>query len=144
MTDFAFNIAKGAAAEKARNDATKFGVLLLKTVESDGLMKDRATIADVVANSTEANFTNYARKVTLTATLTVDYTNDRVDIDLANQTWVSAGGALNNTLVKAIVFYDPDDDDATAVPISGLDFAGTTDGSNLVWNLDASGFYRAA
>jgi hypothetical protein len=144
MTDFCFNIAKGAAAEKARNDATKFGVLLLKTAESDSAMKDRATVADVVANSTEANFTNYARKVTLTATLTVDYTNDRVDIDLADQTWVSAGGALNNTLAKAVVFYDPDGDDATAVPISGLDFVDPTDGSNLVWQLDPAGFYRAA
>jgi len=144
MTDFIFNIAKGSAAEKARNDATKFGVLLLKTVESDALMKDRATVADVVANSTEANFTNYARKVSLTATLTVDYTNDRADIDLADQTWISAGGGLNNTLVKAVVFHDPDDNDATAVPISGLDFSGVTDGSNLVWQLNAAGFYRAA
>lgn len=144
MTDFIFNAAKGSAAEKARNDATKFGVLLLKTVESDALMKDRATVADLVANSTEANFTNYARKVSLTATLTVDYTNDRADIDLADQTWVSAGGALNNTLIKAVVFHDPDGDDATAVPISGLDFAGVTDGSNLVWQLSAAGFYRAA
>jgi hypothetical protein len=144
MSDIVFVAAKGAVAEKIRNDATKVGVLLLKTVESDALMKDRATIADVVANSTEANFTNYARKVTLTATLTVDYTNDRVDVDLANQTWTSAGGALNNTLAKLVVFHDPDGDDSTAVPLVALGFVATTDGTNLVWQLDTAGFYRAA
>lgn len=144
MTDICFNIAKGAVVEKIRNDATHVGVLLLKTVESDALMKDRATVAAVVANSTEANFTNYVRKTFLTATLTVDYTNDRVDVDLADQTWTSAGGGLNNTLAKVVVFHDPDGDDSTAVPLVALGFVATTDGTNLVWQLDSAGFYRAA
>ncbi len=56
MADFVFNIAKGAAAEKIRDSAANVGVLILRSagLESDALMRDRATIATVVANSVEA------------------------------------------------------------------------------------------
>jgi hypothetical protein len=144
MSDIVFNTAKGAVAEKVRDDATKIGVLLLKVAESDALMKDRTTIADLLAGSTEANFTNYARKTPLTATLTVDQANDRVDVSVPNQTWTTAGGATNNTLVKAIVFYDEGGTDGTRIPLVALDFAPTTDSSDLTLQFAAAGFYRAS
>lgn len=144
MADFVFNIAKGAFAEKARDDATKFGVLLLKTVESDALMMDRATITALLTGSTEANFTNYARKTPITATLTVDTTNDRVDVDMPDQTWAVAGGATNNTLAKLVTFYEDAAADATRVPITAHDFVATTDGTDLIAVIAAAGFARAA
>lgn len=144
MADFVFNVAKGAAAEKARDDATKFGMLILKTVESDALMKDRTTVADLLAGNTEANFTNYVRKTPLTATLTVDQANDRVDLDIPDQTWTTAGGAVNNTTAKIVIFYEEAAADATRIPIVALDFVATTDGNDLQVVINAAGFYRAA
>lgn len=144
MADIVFNIAKGAAAEKARDDATKFGFLLLKVAEADASMKDRTTVADVLAGSTEANFTNYARKTGVTATLTVDQTNDRVDLDIPDQTWSSAGGATNNTLAKLIIYYEEAAADATRIPITAHDFVVTTDGTDIIAQINASGFYRAS
>ncbi len=127
-----FNIAKGAFAEKVRDDATKLGILLLKVVESDAALIDRATIAVVVANSTEADFTNYSRKTSITGTLTVDNTNDRVDVDTPDQTWTAAGGATNNTLVKIVFFYDEGGTDATRIPLTAHSFDLGTNGSDLI------------
>lgn len=132
MADIVFNIALGAAAELARDDATKFGILLLKVAEADGTLRDYDTVAAILAGSnTEADFTNYARKTGLTATLTINDTDNRAELDLANQTFSSAGGASNNNLVKLIVFYENAAADATRVPITAHDFVATTDGTDL-------------
>jgi hypothetical protein len=144
MADLVFNVAKGAVAEKVRDDATKLGVLLLKTVETDALMRDRTTVADLLAGSTEANFTNYARKTPITGTLTVDQTNDRVDVDMPDQTWTAAGGGVNNTLAKLVVFYEESAADSGRIPLTAHDFVVTTDGSDLAAQIAAAGFYRAA
>lgn len=143
MADLVFNVAKGSAGEFARDDATKFGILLLKTAASDATLRDQDTVAAILAGgSTEADFTNYARKTPLTATRTVDDTNDRVALDLSDQTWTSAGGASNNTLAKLIVFYEESAADSGRIPITAHDFAVTTDGSDLTVTI--SDFYRAA
>jgi hypothetical protein len=143
MADVVFNVAKGSAGEFAVDDATKFGILLLKVAEADATLIDYDTVAAILAGSnTEADFTNYGRKTGLTATRTVNDTNNRVELDLANQTWTSAGGASNNTIVKLIVFYENAAADATRVPISAHDFSVTTDGSDLTATI--ADFYRAA
>lgn len=144
MADFVFNVAKGAVAEKIRDSAAALGVILVKTAESDANMKDRLTLATVVANSTEADFTNYARKTGITGTVTVDTTNDRVDVSCPNQTWTTAGGATNNTLAKAIVYYEDAAADATRVPLVALDFVVTTDASDLTIQFASAGFFRAS
>lgn len=143
MTDIVFNIAKGAVAEKVRDSAANLLILLLKTAESDATLKRRATVAAVLGANTEADFTNYARKTGLTGTVTVDNTNDRVDVDVADQTWTSAGGGANNTLAKLIVAYEEAAADATRVPLTGQDFVVTTDGSDLTAQINSAGFFRA-
>lgn len=145
MADIVMNIAKGAAAEKVRDGAANLGILLLKTAESDAAMVDRASITAVLIGSTEADFTNYARKTGVTGTVTVDNGLNEVFVSLPNpQTWVSAGGASNNTLAKLIVFYDEGGSDATRIPLVALDCVITTNGNNLVITFNASGFFRAA
>lgn len=144
MADLVFNIAKGAAAEKVRDGSAVLGVMLIKTVESDAALKDRTTLADILAGNTEANFTNYARKTGLTATLTVDQGNDRVDVSIPNQTWAAAGGGTNNTLAKLVVYYEEAAADATRIPLTAHDFVATTDGNDLQTNFAAAGFYRAS
>jgi len=144
MADFVFNIAKGAVAEKIRDGAANIGIMLLKTAEADATLKRRDDLAAILANgSVEADFTNYARKTGLTGTLNVDDANDRVDADVGDQTWTAAGGAVNNTLAKLIVFYQESAADSGRVPLTAHDFVVTTDGSDLTAQINSAGFYRA-
>ena len=151
MANGVFNIAKGAVAEKARDDAARFTVLLLKAAEGNETLEAHETVAAILGESPsenlEANFTNYARKVNLTATLTVDDTNNRADVDLVDQTWTAAGNGSNNTLTKLIVCYEEPGsptEDAALTPLTHHDFTPTTDGSDLTAQFNASGFFRAA
>ena len=146
MADFIFNIAKGAFVEKIRDSASVVLILLLKAAEADATLKDRDTVALVLAEAgnTEADFTNYARKTGLTGTITVDDTNDRVDVDLPDQTWSSAGGASNNTLTDLIVAYEESAADSGRIPLANFDFAVTTTGADVGVQFNASGFARAA
>lgn len=145
MADLVFNQAKGAAAEKVRDGASNLLVLLLKSAgEADAGLRDRDTIADVLGASTEADATNYARKTGLTGTVTVDDTNDRVDVSVPNQTWTALGGAANNTLARLLVAYQEAAADASRIPLTSHDFALTTDGSDVTVQFNAAGFYRAA
>jgi hypothetical protein len=144
MADFVFNIAKGAVAEKIRDSAASCLIMLLKTSEADATMKDRDTVADLLTGNTEADFTNYARKTGLTGTITVDDTNDRVDVDIPDQTWTTAGGAANNTLTDLIVAYQESAADSGRIPLTCHDFAVTTDASDLTAQINAAGFFRAS
>ena len=144
MADVLFNIAKGAVAEQARDDATKFGILLLKVAEADATLIDYATVAAILAGAnTECDFTNYARKTPITATLTVDNVNNRVDVDMPDQTWTTAGGGVNNTTAKLIVFYENAAADGTRIPVGAYDFVATTDGNDLTATLTTTYFFRA-
>ena len=80
-------------------------------------------------------------------TNTVDDTNNRLDSDIADQTWTSAGGATNNTIGKLIICYDPDTTggtDSTVIPLTYHDVDATTDGNDLIVTIAAAGYYRAA
>jgi len=147
-----FNISKGKIKYYSELPATN-DALIIVLLKSSGLVAD-ATLADyddlaalLAGASDEADFTNYARKTITSVTVTVDDTNDRLDLDIADQTWTSAGGASNNTLGKILVCYDPDTTggtDSTIVPLSYHDFTATTDGNDLVATIAAAGFARAA
>jgi len=145
MADGIFNIAKGAWAEMVRDSTTDVILMLLKTSETESTLIDYDDVAAMLAGTpVEADFTNYARKTGLTGTLTVDDTNDRVDLDIADQTFSSAGGASNNTLVKVIIAYENAAADATRVPISHHDISVTTDGNDLTIEINGSGVCRAS
>ena len=146
MADQFFNIAKGAFVEKFRDSAANGIMMLLKANEAEATLIDRDDVAAMLAEAgtTEADFTNYARKTGLTGTITVDDTNDRVDVDMPDQTWTSAGGAANNTLTKLVIAYEESASDAGRVPLTHHDFATTTDGSDITAQLNAAGFGRAS
>ena len=148
MADFVFNISLGRVAEKCVDDVNQLLVMLLKAAEADATYRDRDTVTAVLAEAgtTEAVFTNYARKTALTATTPVDDTNDRVDIDIPDQTWTAAGNGANDTLTDLIVAYEEDvgtPADTDRKPMTSHDFAVTTDGSDLTVQFNSSGFYRA-
>ena len=144
MADFVFNISKGAVAEKIRDGATNVGLMLLKATEADATLKDRTDLADLLAEAgnTEADFTNYARKTGLTGTITVDNTNDRVDVDIADQTFTSAGGAANNTMAKVVTYYEESAADSGRIPLTSHDNSETTSGSDITFQMNAAGIAR--
>lgn len=152
MGDFQFNVSKGKAAYYAGLPAASdalIAVLLKSTgLEADATLKDHDTLASVLAGgSTECDFTNYSRQTLTTVSVTVDDTNDWVDIDSDDITWTSAGGASNNTIGKLLICYDGDTGagtDADIVPLYAWDYSVTTDGNTLLVQPPAGGFGRAA
>lgn len=146
MADGVFNIAKGAAAEKFR-DAVANGIVLLmqaNETEADLIDHDELDALFTAGGNTEATFTSYARKTAQTGTVTVDDTNNRVDIDIPDQTWSPAGNGANNTLTKLVVAYEESAAEVGRVPLTHHDFAVTTDGSDLTAQFNAAGFFRAS
>jgi hypothetical protein len=157
MADFVFNRSKGRVSEFAErvngNDPTNsiFVILVLATsgIETDAVLRDKDTISDLVSGATnEVTNTNYARKTidnTGSITITYDDTNDRVDVDLPDQTWtaVAAGDGFNDVVFA----YDSDSTggtDANVVPMTLHDFVVTPDGSDITVQLNSAGFFRAA
>lgn len=159
MGDIVFNIAKGRHVELVNrvenNDPANSAlvVVLLQAAEADAVLIDYDDLSTLLAaaGNTEANFTNYVRKVLTDAELPAqapDDVNDRYDAAApASVTWSSAGGASNNTMVKAVVCYDSDTTagtDANLVPVYAYDYAATTNGNDLILNFNAAGFGRSS
>lgn len=146
MADGVFNIAKGAFAEKFRDAAANGIVLLMKANEAEATLIDRDELNALFAEAgnTEADATSYARKTGLTGSITVDDSNDRVDVDIPDQTWSPLGNATNNTLTKLVVAYEESAAETGRIPLTHHDFAVTTDGSDLTAQFNAAGFARAA
>lgn len=94
MADGVMNIAKGAFAEKIRDGAANVLVLLLTANEAEADLIDHDDLAALLgaAGNTEAADASYARKTGITGTVTVDDVNDRVDVDIPDQTWTALDG----------------------------------------------------
>ena len=156
MADFVFNIAKGRVAELYNrvdlNDPANSALIIVvidAAGDTDAAMKDRADLAALLGGTAnEVTNTNYARKTLTDADLTAfaaDNTNDRVDLDIPDQTWtaVAAGSAWTDLLVC----YDSDTTggtDSGIVPCTLHDFAVTPGGSDIVAQINAAGFFRAS
>lgn len=142
MADFVFNIAKGAFVEKIRDSAANVGILLLIAADTDDAMRDTDTITALLATgANEATDASYARKTGLTGTITVDDTNNRVDVDIPDQTWTALAGSA---ITDAVVFYQESAADTGRIPLTLHDFAVTPDGSDVQIIFNAAGFGRAA
>lgn len=154
MANFVFNRAAGRVTEWAErinaNDPTNsvFVIAVLATagVETDAVLRDTDDFGALVTGTTNyVTNTGYARKIldqTGGITVTYDDTNDRVDVDVPDQTWtaVSAGDGWND-----VVFgYDSDSTagtDANILPATQHDFVLTPDGSDITAQVAV--FFRA-
>lgn len=144
MADFVYNISKGRAVGLAdrvnANDPTNaaFVLVAINTSATDATLRDLDTLAAIEAdgNTAEATNSGYARKVITDSgglTVTVDDTNDRVDLDVPDQTW-SAVAASPGAWTDLVFNYDNDTTggtDSNIQPISQHDFAVTPDGSDI-------------
>ena len=156
MANGVFNIAKGRVNEYQNrvdgNDPAGAVIIvtLLQATVADSALVDFAELQALLADAgnTEATFTNFAR-ITLTDTdvvgPTVDNTNDRQESTIPNQTFANAGNGTNNNLVKLLICYnDGTAGDDEIIPMTHHDFVVTTDGSDLVAQIDAAGYFRAS
>ena len=158
MADQIFNIALGRVAElynrvdtnDPTNSAIIIALLAASGVESDAVLKDMDTLAAVVAGATnEATNTGYARKVLTDADLTAfapDDTNNRVDLDIPDQTWTGLANDGTGAISDFLTNYDSDTTggaDTAIVPMTMHDFAVTPDGSDVTAQIASAGFYRA-
>lgn len=147
MADFCFNVSKGKVKYyselPASNDALIVVPIETTGIEADSTMKDYDDLAALLAGSSNEQ-TTMGRKTITSVTVTVDDTNDRVDIDIADPVWI---GATGNAISKLLVCYDPDTTtgtDSTLVPLTAHDFAVTPDGSDVTAQINAAGFFRAS
>jgi len=156
MADGVFNIAKGMVNgyvdRVATNDPANSAlvVVLLQVSEIDATLEDYDTLgALLLGSNTESDFTNYARKVLTDSVISSpspDDTNNYQEADIPDQTWSSAGGTTDNTMTKVIICYDNDStggNDTNLIPLTHHDFTPTTNGNDLVMNVDSNGFFRA-
>lgn len=155
MADFVFNIAKGRVAELYNrvdsNDPANSALIIVlidANGDTDATMRDRDDLSALLGGTAnEVTNTNYARKVLTDSDITAfspDDVNDRVDLDVPDQTWPNVGPGTPWTDV--LMCYDPDTTtgtDSTIVPMTCHDFAVTPDGSSITMQVP-SGFFRAA
>lgn len=143
MGDFIFNRAKGRFVEWAErvnsNDPTNavFTIMVIDTSASDGTLLDLDSFDAILDDGDTAEVTNsnYARKVIDQSgglTITYDDTNNRVDLDLPDQTWTAV--AAGDSWTDGVVGYDSDStggDDEDVLPVSQHDFPITPDGGDI-------------
>lgn len=153
MADIVFNIAKGRVAElynRVQTNDPANSALIIVPVDvgavTDATIRDFDTLAAVLAGGvTERAATGWNRKTITDAALSAfapDDTNDRVDLDTADQTWtaVTAGNVTD-----LIICYDNDTTagtDANLIPLTMHDFTITPDGSDV--QVLVAGFFRAS
>ena len=156
MADFVYNIALGRVVELYNrvdtNDPTNSAIIILvidANAVTDATLKDVDTVSAILATAAaEVTNTNYARKTLTDTDLTAfapDDANDRVDLDIPDQTWTSV--AAGSAWEDFITAYDNDTGagtDANIVPMTQHDFAVTPDGSDITAQIASAGFFRAS
>lgn len=156
MADQVFNIAKGRVTEFMNrvdtNDPSTSGFIMLALatsgLESDAVLLDKDTIADLVSGTTnEVTNTNYARKILTDADVTFaapDDTNNRSDQDIPDQTFSLIGAGDGWSKIVIAFKMDTGAADSTGIPCTMHDVSITPDGNDIAIVINTAGFYRAA
>lgn len=152
MANIVHNIAKGRGAEwseRSRTGADANGALLLvpfDSTDTDDAVGDADTLAAIEALAATAERTTggWNRKTISDAniTVTIDDTNNRVDVDVPDQTWTAVTAGAVTDLEMA---YDADTTagtDANVLPFTWHDFVITPDGSDVTAQIAV--FFRAS
>jgi hypothetical protein len=155
VANLVFNVALGRVAEFYNrvdtNDPANSALIVVPVdvgATSDATIKDFDTLAAVLAGGvTERSSNGWARKTLTDADLSAlspDDANDRMDVDLPDQTWTAvSSGAVTDLLIC----YDGDTTggtDSNIIPLTLHDFPITPDGSDVVAVVATAGFYRAS
>lgn len=145
MADVVFNIALGKVKYYAELPATNDALIVIPLessgLEADATLRDYDDVAALLAGTTNEQ-TTAGRKTVTSVTVTVDDTNNRVDIDIADQVWT---GLTGNAIGALLIAYDPDTTagtDSTLIPLTKHDWSITPDGSDVTATV--ANFYRAS
>ena len=123
MAQVVYNRAKDDMAEAYIAGRT-FKMMLLKTTAAGAFVATIDTVTNLLAvgSVAECDFTNYTRKTLASTTSTEDDGNNRANVDSANVTWTSAGGATNNTPAAAVIIDTTvDTSDSTRILVAYYD-----------------------
>ena len=144
MATFTFNTALGKVGYYASLPATNDALVLIPLEESgletDAVLRDKDTFADVIAGATNEQ-TSVGRKTLTGVTVTVDDTNDRVNIAFSAVSWTAPTG---NKVGAFVIGYVPDTttpSDAAIIPLTKHDLGWTPEG--IAFALNAGDFFRA-
>lgn len=158
MGEFVFNRAKGRGTEWAErinandpaNSVLIVALIAASGVQADSVLQDLDDFAALVAGATDfATNTGSTRKSIDQSggiTVTYDDTNDRVDVDIPDQTW-TAVAASPGAISDIVTGYDSDSTggtDANILPWTFHDFSVTPDGSDITAQIATAGFFRAS
>jgi len=145
MANITFNVALGRAAALAALPAASDALILIPLessgLETDAVLRDKDSFADLVSGTTNEQ-TTLGRKSLTGVTVTVNDAADRVEIDAADVTWTSPTG---NAVGAMVVCYDPDSGtgtDADLIPVTKADLSWSPDGTTFT--LAIADFFRAS
>lgn len=144
MADITFNIALARVAAyaslPAANDALILVPLEAAGLVADSTMRDYTTLSDLLAGATNEQ-TTVGRKTLSGVTVTVNHTDNRVEVDAADVTWTAPTGSPVGAVVLC---YDPDTTggtDADLIPLTKHDKTWSPDGNDF--QLTIADLFRA-
>lgn len=145
MSALTFNHALGRMAYYASlpgvNDALILITLELAGLESDDVLRDKVSFADLVSGSTNEQ-TTVGRKQLTGVLGTVDDTTNRLNVKSDNVVWDTPSG---NAIGALVVCYDPDvtsGTDSDLLPLTKSTFSWNP-GDGVPLNLSMNPFYRS-
>ena len=162
-SDFIANIARGAlkyyyyavenslvlasAGQFTSTANAAFVIVPIETtgIEGDDTLNNYDDLATLLAAASNEQ-TNQARKVLtdteLAAVPAPDDTNNRLDLDIPDQTYTALGG---NAIGKFLVCFRPDTGsaDSAIIPLTAHAVTLTPDGNDVVLQIAAAGFWRS-
>lgn len=114
--------------------------IMVVLLQNTGLAADATLVnyqslgALLAGTSQEATFDNYVRKNLTSASILVSHNTGssptNASVSFALQIWNSAGGAVNNTISKIALVYQPTSStaDTGCLVLATMDYSGTTTG----------------
>ena len=105
--------------------------------EMTGLDLGKDQLVEIAVIVTDADLTAFAP----------DDTNNRVDLDIPDQTWTAVANDGTGAIGAVVIAYDSDTTggtDANIEPQTLHDFAVTPSGGDVTMQVAAAGFYRAS
>ena len=148
MAAITFNVSLGKVAYYASlpgaSDSLIAVLLQSANLVSDGTLRDYDDLAAVLAGtSDEADFAGYSRQNLANVNVTIDDTNNRVDITCDDPSW---SPTASQALGKIIFCYKPSSTavDADIIPLFADDFAVTVSTGTVTYQVAADGFYRCS
>ncbi|MEO3860875.1 hypothetical protein [Acrocarpospora sp. B8E8] len=144
MGNIVFNQSLGRVAYDmtlpGTNDALIIVPIEASGIEADNTLRDYDDLGALLAAANNEQST-MGRKTVTSVTVTVNDTDNRVEVDIADQTWVAASG---NEIAALLFCYDNDTTGGTDTnirPLTKHDFSAIPDGSDLTATI--TDFFRA-